>query len=150
LVREILPGHPPARALPFERAWRVASLWEAFARKFSLKRADRVLHRQPGRPLVGVRDRNEPAKGLLIINFDSDFVVIVKLNRGTTEPMPVQYFVIPTGQLSTLKRSAPPWGKINFSAIPNFQSYLNEWHRIRAFLQVETPTEPDEEESTET
>jgi len=24
--------------------------------------------------------------------------------------MPVQYFVIPTGQLSTLKRSAPPWG----------------------------------------
>ena len=48
-------------ALPPERAWRVAALWSAFARKLSLKRADRVLHRQTGRPLVGVGDRNEPA-----------------------------------------------------------------------------------------
>jgi hypothetical protein len=48
-------------ALLPERTWRVASLWPAFARKLSLQRADRVLHRQPGRPLVGVGDRNEPA-----------------------------------------------------------------------------------------
>ncbi len=100
---------------------------------------------------VSVKSRwSASAKGLLINNFDSDFVVIVKLNRGTTEPTPVQYYVIPTRQLSTLKRSAPPWGKINFSAIPNFQSYMDEWHRIRAFLQVEKPAEPDEDASTET
>lgn len=48
-------------ALLPERAWRVTSLWPAFARQLSLERADRVLHRQPGRPLVGVGDRDESA-----------------------------------------------------------------------------------------
>lgn len=100
---------------------------------------------------VSVKSRwSVSAKGLLINNFDSDFVVIVKLNRGATEPMPVEYFVIPTQQLSTLKRSAAPWGKINFSTIPNFRSHINEWQRIRTFLQISTPTEPDEEELAET
>ncbi len=95
---------------------------------------------------VSVKSRwSVSAKGLLINNFDSDFVVVVKLNRGAREPMPVQYFVVPTELLATLKRSASPWGKINFSTIPNFHSYINEWHRIRSFLQTRTPTVSDEE-----
>ena len=51
---------PAMSALSPERAWRVASLGPAFARQLSLERADRVLHGQPGRPLVGI-GRNEPA-----------------------------------------------------------------------------------------
>lgn len=99
---------------------------------------------------VSVKSRwSASAQGLLINNFDSDFVVIVKLNKGVTEPLPVEYFVVPTGQLSTLKRSAAPWGKLNFATIPNFRSYINGWSRIRDFLKVETPTEPEEEKSTD-
>ncbi len=90
---------------------------------------------------VSVKSRwSASARGVLINNFDSDFVVIVKLNKGAPEPVPVEYFVIPTEHLSTLKRSAPPWGKLNFSTIPNFRSYINGWHRIIAFLQIETGT----------
>jgi hypothetical protein len=57
----------------------------------------------------------------------------LKLNRGTAELRSPQFFIIPTGVLASLSPSG--WGKLNFSAIPNFQSYMNAWHRIRDFIR---------------
>jgi hypothetical protein len=91
---------------------------------------------------VSVKSRwRAKASGILIDNFASDFVVIVMLNKGTANALPVQYFVIPTDHLAKLKRSASPWGKLAFSSIPNLGDYADGWERIKAFLGIQTPTE---------
>jgi hypothetical protein len=84
------------------------------------------------------------ANGFIIKNFDSDFVVIAKLNRGLVELKPPSFFVIPTEKLQPLNSGG--WGNLNFSALPNFQSYLGAWHQIRDFLHLAPPGEPDEED----
>jgi hypothetical protein len=97
---------------------------------------------------VSVKSRwKASANGFIINNFDSDFVVVVKLNRGTAEPTPPQFFVIPTEALSTLSRAG--WGKLNFNAIPNFQGYMNAWHQISDFIGASAAAEPHEEDATE-
>lgn len=86
------------------------------------------------------------ATGFIIKNFDSDFVVVVKLNREKDkgEVVPPEFFIIPTDALRELNR--PGWGRINFGAIPNFQSYKNEWHQIRDFVGVAPIAAPDDED----
>jgi hypothetical protein len=104
-------------------------------------------HRQPR---LSVKSRwRVGANGFIIRNFESDFVMIVKFNRDTDkgEATPPQFFVIPTDALRTLKSSG--WGKLNFAAIPNFQTYLNAWHSVRDFLNLPPPVEPDEEGNVE-
>ena len=97
---------------------------------------------------VSVKSRwKASANGFIINNFDSDFVVVAKLNRGTAELRSPQFFVIPTGVLASLSPSG--WGKLNFSAIPNFQSYMNAWHRIRDFIGAAPPIEPKDEDAGE-
>jgi hypothetical protein len=96
---------------------------------------------------VSVKSRwRASAQGLIINNFESDFVVVVKLNRGT-KPLPVEYFITPTEKLSVLKKSN--WGKINFSAIPDFQSYMDKWCLIHRFVDAHDPTEPNDKKSIE-
>jgi hypothetical protein len=73
--------------------------------------------------------------------------VVAKLNRGTAELRSPQFFIIPTGVLASLSPSG--WGKLNFSAIPNFQSYMNARHRIRDFIGAAPPTEPKDEDAGE-
>jgi hypothetical protein len=91
---------------------------------------------------VSVKSRwKASAGGIIINNFDSDFVVVAKLN-GDINQAP-QFYIIPTIEISELKRSG--WGKVNFSAIPNFPSYLGAWHRIREFVGISPPAEPEEE-----
>jgi hypothetical protein len=89
------------------------------------------------------------ASGFIIRNLDSDFVVVVKLNRDIDkgEVVPPEFFVMPTKAISTLKGSG--WGRLNFAAIPNFQNYLNAWHRIRQFLDMPRPSGPNDEDSAE-
>lgn len=77
------------------------------------------------------------ATGFLIKNFDCDFVVIVKLNRGSKDGKQQKkdpaYFVIPSAKLETVKRTGG-WGRIEFGKIPDFHLYLNSWDLIRKFL----------------
>ena len=82
------------------------------------------------------------APGFIIKNFDCDFVVIVKLNRGnkagTGNVLPPEYYVIPASVLKDVPRGKG-WGKMMFKAIPNFDSYLERWDLIAEFLQPDIP-----------
>lgn len=73
------------------------------------------------------------AEGFIIKNFECDFVVIVKLNRGPAKIMPVEYFVLPVAYVKSLKRSKD-WGKISFSTIRDMEKYRGLWGPIREFL----------------
>lgn len=77
------------------------------------------------------------ASGFLINNFACDFVVIVKLNRGSQDgrvpPSSPEFYVIPVEVISQMPRS-DGWGKISFSSIINFESYKNNWEQISKFL----------------
>lgn len=94
---------------------------------------------------ISVKSRwKASAKGFIINNLDSDFVVIVKLNKGTPKPLSAQFFVIPTSVIASLPRSG--WGKINFTAIPNFQNYEGAWHSISEYIGLTGLVELEEEE----
>lgn len=81
---------------------------------------------------VSVKSRSRAkAEGFNIKSCDSDFVVVVKLNRDSLLTPP-EFFVIPTEVLKPLHRDA--WGKLSFSAIPDFERYRNGGDRVRAFV----------------
>ena len=77
------------------------------------------------------------AEGFIIKNFDCDFVVVVKLNRGakngTQDVLPPEYYVFPVGVAQALPRTEG-WGKVSFKDIPNLESYRDCWGPIRTFL----------------
>lgn len=77
------------------------------------------------------------AEGFIIKNFECDFVIIVRLNRGskegTTDILPPEYFVLPVDFAVNLPRTAG-WGKVSFSKIPQLESYRENWNLIRDFL----------------
>ncbi|MEI7639120.1 MAG: hypothetical protein WCJ37_17550 [Syntrophus sp. (in: bacteria)] len=78
------------------------------------------------------------AAGFIIKNFNCDFVIIVKLNRGSKDRpediLPPEYFVLPVDIAESLPR-ADGWGKISFSNIPEMESYRDNWDLIRKFLE---------------
>lgn len=77
------------------------------------------------------------AEGFIIKNFDCDFVVIVKLNRGSTDGkadvLPPEYFILPVDIAKALPRTEG-WGKVSFSSIAELNSYQDNWDIIRVFL----------------
>jgi hypothetical protein len=77
------------------------------------------------------------AKGFIIQNFDCDFVIVVKLNRGAkngkADILPPEYFVLPADVAKALPRTER-WGRISFSNIPELESYRENWGLIRDFL----------------
>ena len=77
------------------------------------------------------------AKGFIIQNFNSDFVIVVKLNRGSkngkADILPPEYFVFPTDVAKTFPRTKR-WGRVSFSNIPGLESYRENWDLIRDFL----------------
>jgi hypothetical protein len=79
------------------------------------------------------------AEGFIIKNFDCDFVVIVKLNRGSkdgsAEILPPEYFVLPVTVAKSLPRSKG-WGKVSITKIPNLQSYRDKWNLVINFLKT--------------
>lgn len=74
------------------------------------------------------------AEGFIIKNFECDFVVLVKLNRGPAKILPVEYYVLPVADVSALPRTKD-WGKVAFSSIKNLQRYREQWPLIREFLK---------------
>lgn len=77
------------------------------------------------------------AEGFIIKNFDCDFVVIVKLNRGSkdgkAEILPPEYFILPVELVKELPRTEG-WGKVSFRNIADLGSYRDNWELIRDFL----------------
>lgn len=84
------------------------------------------------------------AAGFIIRNFDSDFVVVVRLNKGGREPRETEYFVVPTTVVEAAPRDGQ-WGKVRFNAIPDFASYRDAWHLIRDRIGLGLPEEPEDE-----
>ena len=79
------------------------------------------------------------AEGFIIKDFDCDFVVIVKLNRGSKDgrqkQLPPEFFILPVDVAMALPRTEG-WGKVSFKNIPELESYRENWNLIRSFLQV--------------
>ncbi|MGD1153622.1 MAG: hypothetical protein ABR911_12230 [Syntrophales bacterium] len=74
----------------------------------------------------------------LIKNFDCDFVVIVKLNRGskdgTAAVLPPEFYVLPIAVMKKVPRTKA-WGRVAFRDIPKLESYRQKWQLIRDFLK---------------
>lgn len=77
------------------------------------------------------------APGFLIKNFDCEFVVVVKLNRGKKGGggvvLPPEFFVLP---VSAVKAAHKPgsWSKVFFKDIHKFEKYQDNWSLVEAFL----------------
>lgn len=78
------------------------------------------------------------APGFIINNFDCDFVVVCRLNRGSKDGRAVvkdpEFFVFPIDVLKTFPRSEG-WGKIMLRSIADLESYRNRWDLVREFLK---------------
>jgi hypothetical protein len=88
---------------------------------------------------ISVKSRwRTKAEGFIINNFDCDFVVIAKLNRGSkdgrAEVLAPEFFVLPANVARQLPRT-PGWGKVSFRNIPDMERYRDGWGLIREFLQ---------------
>jgi hypothetical protein len=81
------------------------------------------------------------APGFLINNFDCEFVVVCRLNRGSKDGKGIikapEFFVFPTAFLRNVPRSES-WGKIMLRHIPELESYRERWDLIRELLQSRT------------
>jgi hypothetical protein len=91
---------------------------------------------------ISVKSRwRTKAEGFLIKNFDCDFVVIAKLNRGSKDGrldvLPPEFFILPVDVVLAVPRTAG-WGKVSFRKIPDFERYRDSWHLIRDFLHDKT------------
>ena len=89
---------------------------------------------------ISVKSRwNTDATGFIIKNFDCDFVVIAKLNRGTKKDpdniKPPEFFILPVRIVKGVPRSKG-WNRINLGSIPNFRDYHERWDLIRSFLSM--------------
>lgn len=77
------------------------------------------------------------APGFIIKNFDCDFIVVVKLNRGKKDGTGIirdpEFFVLPTPVVENAPRTED-WGRVNFNNIPDFESYRERWDLIARFL----------------
>jgi hypothetical protein len=87
---------------------------------------------------ISVKSRwRTKADGFIIKNFDCDFVVVVKLNRGSKagkeEVRPPEFFVFPTKVAKGFPRTEG-WGKVRFRKIPNMEDYRDKWTLISDFL----------------
>ncbi len=78
------------------------------------------------------------APGFLIKNFECEFVVVVKLNRGSKDGrgvvLPPEYYVLP---VSVVRKAHRPgdWSKVFFKDIRDFGQYQDNWSLVREFLK---------------
>ena len=76
--------------------------------------------------------------GFPIKNFDCEFVVFARLNRGnksgTKPPSAPEFFVFPSSELAGLHRS-DGWKKIRLNDLEDWKSYKDRWDLVRDFLE---------------
>jgi hypothetical protein len=88
---------------------------------------------------ISVKSRwTTTATGFIINKFDCDFVVVVKLNRGSrdgsSKVLPPEFYILPVHTVENAPRSKG-WNRISFSRIPNFHSYRDRWDLIKKALK---------------
>ena len=78
------------------------------------------------------------APGFIIQNFECDFIVVCRLNRGDksgkANQKPPEYYIFPKDFLASVRRSES-WNKMNFKDIPHFEGYRDQWGLIKQALQ---------------
>jgi hypothetical protein len=89
---------------------------------------------------ISVKSRwRTTATGFIIKDFDCEFVVVAKLNRGSKdgsgEIKSPQFFILPVDIVRNVPRDKS-FNKIPFGKIPNFESYENGWDLIKEFLKL--------------
>lgn len=78
------------------------------------------------------------AREFIIRNFDCDFVVFVRLNRGkkdgTGEVQAPEYFVIPVAAVKDIPTDK--LGQLRINRIKDLENYRDRWDLIGAFLNI--------------
>lgn len=77
------------------------------------------------------------APGFLISNFECEFVVVVRLNRGRKggggTVLPPEFFVFPVEAVQAVHRPGT-WSKVFFKDFHDLEPYRDNWALIEAFL----------------
>jgi hypothetical protein len=88
------------------------------------------------------------ATGYLIKNFDCEFVVFAKLNRGFRYKYHLdprrwsegrkqpECYVFPSKIVKQHRDKKSKWGRVVLKRIPNYQDYKERWDLIRTFLNA--------------
>lgn len=78
------------------------------------------------------------ASGFPINNFNCDFVVVVKLNRGSKDgkkkTLPPEFYVFPIDIIKSVPRTEK-WNKVRFKDIPDVDFYEEKWNLVKEFLE---------------
>lgn len=86
------------------------------------------------------------APGFPIKNFNCDFVVFCRLNRGSKagdgKVKAPEFFVLPVDVVRGVWREDDPWGKVFLRHIDAVESYRDRWDLIREFLTPPAMHEP--------
>lgn len=88
---------------------------------------------------ISVKSRwTTTATGFILKSLNCDFIVLVKLNRGSkdgnAEIRPPEYFILPAHVLRDVPRSKG-WNRISFGSIPGFKTYQDRWDLISEFVE---------------
>ncbi|HEX8391801.1 MAG TPA: hypothetical protein VF665_05510 [Longimicrobium sp.] len=85
------------------------------------------------------------APGFPLQSLDCDFVVFVRLNRGSKDGrakvLDPDYFVFPISLLRDVPRSVS-WNKLMLKHVPDWESYRNRWDLVQSFLRRPAATAP--------
>lgn len=77
------------------------------------------------------------APGFLIKNFNCEFVVVVRLNRGNKggggNVLPPEFFVIPVDVVQDIHQPGS-WSKVYFKHIQGFENFRDNWQLVADFL----------------
>ena len=77
------------------------------------------------------------APGFIINNFDCEFVVVVRLNRGHKNGggnvLPPEFFVFPVALVQSIHQPGG-WGKVHFRHIEDLESFRDNWQQVADFL----------------
>jgi hypothetical protein len=77
------------------------------------------------------------ATGFLIKNYDCEFVVVVRLNRGNKggggKVLVPEFFVIPVLVVKSAHKPGD-WSKVYFKDIPNLEKFRDNWQLVSEFL----------------
>ena len=74
-----------------------------------------------------------------IKNFDCEFIVFARLNRGnkagSAKVLAPEFFVFPAAIIEAAPRTEG-WGKVAMRDIPSWRDYRDRWDLIRSFLDL--------------
>jgi hypothetical protein len=81
--------------------------------------------------------------GFIINNLDSDFVVLVALNRGYPSKKKIEdgirdpdFYIFPIEYIKNIRDPNNPWGKVAKSSMKGYQAYENKWELIKDALTI--------------